>query len=303
MATILVVDDSAMDRHLAGARIAELGSSAVYASNGREAMEILRRDPPDVVLTDLQMPEMDGLELVKQVRTHHGSIPVILMTAYGSEEIAVQALRCGASNYVPKKNLKQDLGEAIGSALVVVEAARQWRHVRGLLVESESRFVLGYEPGGPQALIGYLQEGLTRLDFCDQIALYHVCMALTEALTNAIDHGNLELDSTMRGTSDEAYRRLGTERARQTPYCDRRVHVAFRLTPHEATYVVRDEGPGFDPSKLPDPTDPENLVKPSGRGVLLIRLFMDEVRFNDRGNEITMVKRRAEGPRPANRAC
>ena len=298
MATILVVDDSLMDRHLAGARIAELGSVAVYASNGREALEIIRRDPPDVVLTDLQMPEMDGLELVKQVRSHHSSIPVILMTAYGSEEIAVQALRCGASNYVPKKNLKQDLGEALSSALANVEAARQCRHVRGLLVESESRFVLGYEPGGQQALVGYLQEGLTRLNFCDQIGLYQVCTALTEALANAIDHGNLELDSTMRGSSDEAYRRLGSERARQAPYCDRRVHVTFRLTPSEAAYVVRDEGPGFDPSTLPDPTDPENLVKPSGRGVMLIGMFMDEVRFNPRGNEITMVKRRAEEPRP-----
>ena len=55
--------------------------------------------------------------------------------------------------------------------------------------------------------------------------------------------------------------------------------------------MIRDEGPGFDPDGLPDPTDPENLTKASGRGVLLIRTFMDEVRFNDTGNEITMIKR------------
>ena len=59
----------------------------------------------------------------------------------------------------------------------------------------------------------------------------------------------------------------------------------------EAVFVVRDEGPGFDPNSLPDPTDPENLLKPSGRGIMLIRTFMDAVSFNEKGNEVTMVKR------------
>ena len=62
------------------------------------------------------------------------------------------------------------------------------------------------------------------------------------------------------------------------------------VTPTDATYVVRDEGQGFDPKFLPDPTDPEHLLKPSGRGLMLIRTFMDKVEFNKSGTEITMVK-------------
>ena len=58
------------------------------------------------------------------------------------------------------------------------------------------------------------------------------------------------------------------------------------------TYTIRDEGPGFDVNNLPDPTDPANLEKPSGRGMLLIRMFMDAVRYNDMGNEITLEKRK-----------
>jgi anti-sigma regulatory factor (Ser/Thr protein kinase) len=60
------------------------------------------------------------------------------------------------------------------------------------------------------------------------------------------------------------------------------------------TITICDEGPGFDPSSLPDPTDPENIGKISGRGLLLIRTFMDDVKFNDSGNEITLFKRKAE---------
>jgi anti-sigma regulatory factor (Ser/Thr protein kinase) len=57
-----------------------------------------------------------------------------------------------------------------------------------------------------------------------------------------------------------------------------------------ARFVIRDEGPGFDPHKVPDPTDPENLERESGRGLLLMRSFMDSVAYNPTGNEVTLVK-------------
>lgn len=78
----------------------------------------------------------------------------------------------------------------------------------------------------------------------------------------------------------------------ELPYRDRRVHVTARFDSDEAVFVIRDEGSGFDPAKLPDPTDPENLIRPFGRGVMLMRTFMDEVSFNSRGNEITLIKRK-----------
>jgi anti-sigma regulatory factor (Ser/Thr protein kinase) len=71
--------------------------------------------------------------------------------------------------------------------------------------------------------------------------------------------------------------------------------VETRCTGDEVMVLVRDEGKGFDPDSLPDPTEPENLERAYGRGMLLIRTFMDEVRHNERGNEITMVKRRSHG--------
>jgi CheY-like chemotaxis protein len=291
MTTILVVDDSALDRTITGACVEEQGLSAIYAENGQQAMEILERNRPDAVLTDLQMPEMDGLQLVKKVRRDYPSVPVLLMTAFGSEDIAAEALRAGAASYVPKKKLRETIGDALRAVLVGVQPAHQRDRVRQFLLESEAKFKLGYEPDGPQALISYLQDGLRRLNFCDDVEIIQISTALSEAITNAIDHGNLELDSALREQGD--YRKLGDARCQQPPFRDRRVYVTFRLTESEASFAVRDEGKGFDPLNLPDPTDPENLTRVSGRGVMLIRTFMDKVRFSDSGNEITMVKRRA----------
>ncbi len=68
--------------------------------------------------------------------------------------------------------------------------------------------------------------------------------------------------------------------------------MSATLTRDSATFVIRDEGNGFDPATLPDPTDPANLGKVSGRGLLLIQTFMDRVEHNAKGNQITMIKYR-----------
>jgi CheY-like chemotaxis protein/anti-sigma regulatory factor (Ser/Thr protein kinase) len=292
MAVILVVDDSAVDRKIAGACVRATGSKARYAASGREAIEIIVRDRPDVVLTDLMMPEMDGLQLVEHIRREHTALPVVLMTAFGSEETAIAALKAGATSYVPKKSLKDELGSALRIVLSAVEARKHREKVRGLLERSESHFIIGYEPDAPAALVSYLENDLAQLNFCDRSGLFQVNAALSEALANAIEHGNLELDSALRERHDGSYQRLGEERVQQAPYRTRKVHVEARVAPDHATYVVRDEGPGFDASLLPNPKDPENMVKACGRGIMLIRMFMDDVTFNQTGNEITMVKRR-----------
>lgn len=293
MTTVLVVDDSAIDRKIAGGIVKAEGMAAIYAEHGEEALNMMATHRPDVVLTDLQMPVMDGLELVHAVRKQYPSIPVILVTRAGSEEIAVEALRMGASSYVPKRNLKRDLKRVFATVLSALETLREQEQVRGLLQEAEAYYMLGYEKGAPKALIGHLQESLAQANVGDDMDRLRVATALGEALANAIDHGNLELDSALRENDLHMYRSVGDERATQDPYRQRRVHVRIRLAPGEATFVIRDEGRGFDPNRLPDPTNPDNLTKPSGRGVMLIRTFMDEVRFNETGNEITMIKRSA----------
>lgn len=293
MTTVLIVDDSEVDRRLAGLCVEETGAQPTYAQNGREALEMVAKERPDAVVTDLKMPEIGGLELVQQLRSDHPGLPVILMTAWGSEDIAATALKAGAASYVPKKNLKLDLGNALRTALASVREARELERACKYLESIESRFVLGFDPEGAEALVEHLQNDLQRLDFCDENILTQVGTALMEALSNAIYHGNLELDSKIRETSMADYRALAAQRAAESPYKERRVHVTARLTRDVAFYSVRDEGPGFDVDSLPDPTNPENLLRASGRGVVLIRTFMDEVTYNDTGNEIAMLVRRA----------
>lgn len=297
MATVLIVDDNPMDRLLASGFVEQEGLSSCFAENGREAIKIIQSTPPDLVLTDLDMPELDGLGLVQEVKKSFPTIPVILMTAKGSEEVAATALRVGASSYVPKRNFQADLTEAIRIALGVSESLKHRRQAFNFLTETVSRFVLGYEPQGPVALTSYLQDAIRMMGLCDDQECIRVGTALIEALRNAIDHGNLELNSDLRdGDDPSAYHELAKLRMQESPYRERRVYVTFRLTADSATFSIRDQGPGFDPATAPDPTDFENLMRPHGRGLMLIQTFMDAVQFNETGNEITMVLRKKHEP-------
>lgn len=293
-ASILVVDDSPIDRRLAG-RLVEKESTlrATYANGGAEALELLAQTHPAAVLTDLQMPGMDGLELVRAVREQYPTIPVILMTGNGSEEIAMEALKAGAASYVPKRALARDLIMTVEQVMNAAQVDRRQQRLLGSFTYVENRLALENDPSLVPALVTYLQSQITQLGVCELSERTRVGVALEEALLNGLYHGNLELSSDLRQDGSGEFERRAQQRRHISPYSERRLHVYARVTPAEATFVIRDEGPGFDPSKLPDPTDPANLEKASGRGLLLIQAFMDSVSHNSTGNEITLIKKAA----------
>lgn len=297
---VLVVDDSKVDRRLAGGILGKIpGLRVTYAENGHEALDLIERDPPKLVLTDLQMPTVDGLQLVEALRMRTQPIPSILMTAHGSEEIAIQALRNGAASYVPKRNLARDLAATVQDVLASSQPSQQQLKLHQCWTQTEFQFRLDNDTGLIPLLVAHLQQYLAGVSHCDQGELVRVGVALHEALRNAMHHGNLELSSDLRQESPDVFYELAEQRCHEQPYGDRRVQFVARESPHETSYLIRDEGPGFDTSKLlVDPTQPENLTRLSGRGLFLIQTFMHDVRFNDRGNELTMVHRRAAVPPP-----
>jgi CheY-like chemotaxis protein/anti-sigma regulatory factor (Ser/Thr protein kinase) len=295
MPTVLVVDDSATDRRLAVGLIEKTPDFTVLqATNGRDALEQIELHLPDLVVTDMMMPEMNGLELVSKVKEHYPLMPIILMTSQGSEEIAVQALQQGAASYVPKRSLATELLEVIDRVLAASQESRGRARLVGRLSRYEYAFNLENDVSLVCAVAGYLREEAIRLRLWPRAECLRLGVALEEALLNAFHHGNLEISSELREQDHRAYNDLAEKRCRELPYKDRRIFVSVKVTSAQAIYVVRDEGPGFDPTTLPDPTDPTNLDRPCGRGLLLMRTFMDNVIYNDKGNEVTLFKERGD---------
>lgn len=292
MVKILVVDDSTVDRTIAGGLLEKHENwQAEYAVDGREGLAKIEADRPDVIVTDLQMPEMNGLELVQEVKNKFPLVPIILMTAQGSEVIAVEALQQGASSYVPKVQLTELLVETVEQVLILAGEKKSKQSLMRCLDRTKSRFILSNEPPILSSLVSHLQGLVRDMELLSETDRLRVGVALEEALLNASYHGNLEVSSKLRETDHAQYYELARQRLSIAPYSSRSIYVDIEIDSSGLKYTIEDEGPGFDPTTLPDPTDPANLEKPCGRGLLLMRTFMDDIQYNEKGNRVVMTKK------------
>jgi serine/threonine-protein kinase RsbW len=125
-------------------------------------------------------------------------------------------------------------------------------------------FVLPSIPESREVVERAVMEALERRG-CSEEVLFAVRLALEEAVVNAIRHGN-KLDP------------------------QKKILVSYLVEDARVTISVQDEGPGFDLDSVPDPTAEENLEADHGRGILLMRVYMDEVVYNEKGNRVTLTK-------------
>ncbi|MBI4800764.1 MAG: response regulator [Desulfarculus sp.] len=269
---VLVVDDEPMVLDVLTRYLRRQGLEATAAGDGQEALRLFSQEPCDLVISDLRMPGMDGLQLLHAIKGLNPRVPFIFISGYGDIPTVVEALKAGAENFLTKplemdllaKVVAQSLSLAATQAPPMLQMARM-RQITQLEVPSRFEFIRELVSQITQSAIcvGYAQSDLDN----------NLKLALVEALTNAMEHGN---------RWDE----------------NRLVRLESDLTSDCLKVTIEDEGVGFDACSLADPTCGEQLLSERGRGVFLMRAIMDEVSFNPAGNCLTLVKRRPPASTP-----
>ncbi|MFV0445796.1 MAG: response regulator [Planctomycetaceae bacterium] len=302
-ARLLVVDDSRVDRRLTEQCLIRSGYKVDIAVDGETALKRLELQPADLVVTDMLMPDIDGIELLRRIKDSDATLPVVLVTSSGSESVVTSALRAGADDFVNKSHLMEQLPASVSRLLDLASDSRRQREAEAWI----TRHLVNYEVSNDRRLI----TGLVR-QLCDfgmrkgpltQQDEIRVSVALEEALLNAIIHGNLEVSSELREEEGDAFEQLIALRIQDEYYAQRRVSIECEVSRDEIRYQITDGGPGFDISKLPDPRNPDRILLASGRGILMMRAFMDDVHYSERGNRVTLIKRRRVEPSVTESTC
>jgi CheY-like chemotaxis protein/anti-sigma regulatory factor (Ser/Thr protein kinase) len=298
MSHILIVDDSEVERRLAGGLLRNGGFEIEYAEHGLEALQSIDRAPPDLVLTDLVMPQMDGLQLLRVVRRRHPELPIVVMTAFGNEATAVEALELGAASYIPKARRGVKLQDVVRRVLARADALRSQESLMSCLSELECIFELENDPALIEPMVTLVEKTLFGLPLRDPMTRVRMGVALEEALLNALYHGNLELseEECAQAKQSGTLQRLVAQRRAQAPYRDRRITVHVMINREGARFVVRDRGHGFATGDLTSKDDVSVFENGRLRGVTLMQNLMDDVVFNEVGNEVTLVKRCETNP-------
>jgi CheY-like chemotaxis protein len=291
LASVLVVDDSATDRKLVGGLLQRAGGLSIeYAIDGKDAINRFQDSIPELVVTDLIMPEMDGLGLVAAIKSEFPLVPVVLMTARGNEEVAVAALREGAAGYVPKRILAHDLVSTTKRILAASREDRSLSRLMHRMVQNQSSFVLHNDPTLIPLLLGYLQQAIRCVRLGDELDRLRIRLAVEEALLNALYRGNLEVSSRLQQSDPAAYEELVRTRMAEPPYCNRGTFVSWSISRDGMEITIRDEGPGFEPQSADNRAESVDFDTVFGRGTLIMRTFMDEARYSASGNEVTLTK-------------
>lgn len=281
MARILVVDDDRTTRHVLSKVLTNAGFTTSVAKDGVEALKTLQSKRFDLLLLDVWMPRMNGIELLAKIRTRKTRPRVVVMTSDDAPETLLKAVREQAFKYVHKPVESAVLLETVREALAAGEA---------LPIE-----VISARPDWVELVVPCTREAVERIG----VVMAHletdlapdvkesVAYAFRELLLNAVEWGG-RLDPT------------------------RKVRVSYLRARRMILYRIADPGPGFAIDNLPHAAigqsddNPiqhmqvreEKGIRPGGFGLVMVRASVDELLYNEQRNEVVFVKYLDEASRP-----
>jgi CheY-like chemotaxis protein/anti-sigma regulatory factor (Ser/Thr protein kinase) len=272
MSTILIVEDDRMTRHVLQSVLNGAGYSTRVASDGVEALEVLQAQHFDLLLLDVWMPRMNGLDLLAKLRARESRPRVIVMTSDDAPETLLKAVREQAFKYVHKPVQPAELLETIRTALAAPE-----------LMPIE---VISAKPDWVELVVPCTREAAERIQ---------PVMAELDA----------RLPEEIRESTAYAFRELLLNAIEWGGRLDpnRTVRISLLRTKRMLLYRIADPGPGFNIDDLPHaaisyPDEPiahmqvrmEKGLRPGGFGLMTVRATVDELIYNEKRNEVIFVK-------------
>lgn len=287
--SVLIVDDDPRRAESVSKRSRSDRWDVAIAGDVRTAREAIGNMVVAVLLVDGSIWH-EG-ELVEFLTKEHPTLPVIVLTsAEEGAEGLIEQLKLGAMTYVPRDAEPRRLQDTIGNIFDLTARDPHRERVRPYLRAGEIELNIGSDPTAIPVVVGYIQRILEDYGLSSDRDRTRAGIAISEALSNALIHGNLEVDSDLRKNLTDAYYKKIDERRTVEPYASRRVDILMRFSQASASFIIRDQGRGFDRAAVADPTEAENLMLPSGRGILLMKAYCDTVAWNNSGNEVTLIK-------------
>jgi len=264
-------------------------TTCVDFADEAEALTAIEKQAPDLIIAELTVAEQDNAAFIRKIQTIAPDSSVFLVGEEGSVEQVLFGLQVGAAGFVHEAKFDSELFEHIQRVLSAADRNKCQARLLDCMQTSCSTFEIENDPALLPTLLGRFQASVNMFGVCDEASRTRIGIALEEAMTNSLYHGNLEVSSDLREEGLNIYYAKATERRAMAPYKNRKLHITETITKTQASFTIRDEGPGFDTSKLGQ-SAPEDLEAVSGRGLMLMQAFMDEVHFSERGNEVTLVK-------------
>lgn len=270
---VLIVEDDAPSRSFMKDTIESQGLEVHIAENGEEGLATFKKINPQLVLSDINMPKMDGLELLSEIRKISPRAIVVMVTAFGCEEYAMKALELKANNYLKKPVRHAEL----------LPLLKKYESLTKEKPENKPQPSQTKKPTFSIKMDSVLEEVPDMVDwlikstgnYLDESGQLDAKIGLVELLNNAIAHGNW--GSETNGDANQILNRA------------RQVRVEYKTSETYCEWTISDEGKGFDWESYMERLDADPLGQ-TGKGILCCKFHFSELLYNSPGNSVTARK-------------
>lgn len=259
----------------------------ILAETGTEGIDKFREFLPDIVISDMRLPDKNGNIVVKEIKEIDKNVPIIIITGYSDHQLILSAMKNGAVDLLKKPFKPNDLKYLINKIETLFRKIKvklsasfvQWEK-RHIIIKNDINII--------RSVVDFI---FSNIDYISEDVSF-MKIGLQELLINAIEHGNLDITNIEKQELLDRgdYSRVLKERMQLPEYKEKFVDIKIFSTPEYLKITLEDMGKGFDPSQIPDPENPENFLKESGKGILMAIHAFDKVEYNAIGNGVTLIK-------------
>ncbi|MFQ3580123.1 MAG: response regulator [Bacteroidales bacterium] len=288
--TVLIVEDDFASRQMLKYAIEKENYECILADNGIEGLEFFMKKKPNVVITDVRMPQLDGLSLLENIRKVKQDTIIIIVTGHGNEELALKAFELGASNYLKKPIDLHELKIQLKQYSSLFEKKKITRHISDFIKKQQLELCIDNDINIVQSVVRFLVEKTG--NFFNNKEQIRIELGLGELITNAIEHGNLGIsyEEKKAALAKNNLYELYNNKIQDPLYSNRKIHIKYSYSANFCQWIIQDEGEGFNWKRFLYPSKEQVLNELNGRGIFISRLQFDELEYLEKGNIVQVKK-------------
>jgi len=292
--TILYAEDNQPLREMMRDFFEQKGYTVLVAENGKQALKILSEEKIHLLVTDLDMPEMDGLILTKKAYQLNPDMPTIVLTGLGTIKDAIEVMKHGAVDFLAKPAKPEYLLQLVELHLQRLQVTKYSEKLPAFLTKGNVSYTLpAQEYLFLPVIVWHIANLIKQFGYIDATVLQTVKTLLHEVLTNAMYHGTLGVES--KGLRDKEnggtlFMEEIVRRALSADYANKSIRIAIDMNETQLVVEIADDGLGFDwKQKLQNAQDPKSFLLPYGRGLSIATgLWGEDFVMNEAGNVVTL---------------
>ncbi|MFO7868995.1 MAG: response regulator [Bacteroidales bacterium] len=287
---ILVVENDIVSRELFRVVLEKEGYNCQFAEDGVEGLEIFNEFLPDLVISDIRMPRIDGISLLKRIRQVERNVIIIMVTAHGNEDVALEALESGANNYLKKPIDLTKFRTQIAQYKSILDKRIRKLDVSNLIQAQELQISIDSDMDYIPILAEFLTQKIKHVFSPSE--LINIELGISELLLNAIEHGNYNIspEEKKEALINNTLTKLYIERKETAIKNNKKIHITYSQNKEYCEWIVKDEGKGFDWRKISHAHTNPISTGLQGRGVFISKLQFDDVQFLGNGNVVSAKK-------------